>query len=346
MTHQHQHHQQQHYTYDHSPPAFASTSSVSLDLPGVVVASTSSSSSAAGGWALPSLPRGGGEGEEGGIGFFTSNHEPSGGGYSASSTTGAYSALPEFGEGAGEDGASRTAAAAGVGRPRKRTKTMSDAGGGGGESSGTEASSSTAKRKAGTGGKVVKGKGKKKDLAVGGAEEEEGSQVSDATTTGVKKGKVVKPRKNPGDKKKKAGRACAACQKAHLTCDDGALLSASSSLAWGGAKANPLRCYNATARPCARCIKKGCPESCHDGTRKKAKYLMEIPDEREPRPVSPMLVKDNLILLAQHTVLERGRHPPTSAPPVDAFQMQEEMPLPAEGAASGSSCVTLHARRR
>ncbi|KWU44010.1 hypothetical protein RHOSPDRAFT_12418, partial [Rhodotorula sp. JG-1b] len=56
-------------------------------------------------------------------------------------------------------------------------------------------------------------------------------------------------------KKKKAGRACAACQKAHLTCDD--------------------------ARPCARCVKKGCPEECVDGARKKAKYLQEIPDERE-----------------------------------------------------------------
>ncbi|GAA5929257.1 uncharacterized protein JCM15063_004100 [Sporobolomyces koalae] len=62
------------------------------------------------------------------------------------------------------------------------------------------------------------------------------------------------------ERKKKAGRACAACQKAHLTCDDG--------------------------RPCARCIKKGCPEDCVDGARKKAKYLQEVPDE----------------------LLERGRH--------------------------------------
>ena len=56
-----------------------------------------------------------------------------------------------------------------------------------------------------------------------------------------------------GEKKKKAGRACAACQKAHLTCDD--------------------------QRPCARCVKRGCPETCQDGARKKAKYLQEIPDE-------------------------------------------------------------------
>ncbi|KPV77809.1 uncharacterized protein RHOBADRAFT_11939, partial [Rhodotorula graminis WP1] len=64
----------------------------------------------------------------------------------------------------------------------------------------------------------------------------------------------VGPDGKPVPKKKKAGRACAACQKAHLTCDD--------------------------ARPCARCIKKGCPEECVDGARKKAKYLQEIPDER------------------------------------------------------------------
>lgn len=33
------------------------------------------------------------------------------------------------------------------------------------------------------------------------------------------------------------------------------------------------------ARPCARCVKKGCPDECHDGARKKAKYLQEVPDE-------------------------------------------------------------------
>ncbi|GAA5899106.1 hypothetical protein JCM8208_003005 [Rhodotorula glutinis] len=70
---------------------------------------------------------------------------------------------------------------------------------------------------------------------------------------GGKRGQQVGPDGKPVPKKKKAGRACAACQKAHLTCDD--------------------------ARPCARCIKKGCPEECVDGARKKAKYLLEIPDE-------------------------------------------------------------------
>lgn len=49
-------------------------------------------------------------------------------------------------------------------------------------------------------------------------------------------------------KKKKASRACLNCQKAHLTCND--------------------------SRPCQRCIKKGIADSCIEGHRKKAKYLL------------------------------------------------------------------------
>lgn len=49
-------------------------------------------------------------------------------------------------------------------------------------------------------------------------------------------------------KRKKAVRACFHCQKAHLTCDDN--------------------------RPCERCVKRGLTD-CHDGVRKKAKYLAE-----------------------------------------------------------------------
>ncbi|KAH7929833.1 hypothetical protein BV22DRAFT_1029012 [Leucogyrophana mollusca] len=57
-------------------------------------------------------------------------------------------------------------------------------------------------------------------------------------------------RKNrDGPKKKKANRACAHCQKAHLTCDD--------------------------SRPCQRCIKRGIANSCTEGHRKKAKYLLD-----------------------------------------------------------------------
>ncbi|KAG7446282.1 uncharacterized protein BT62DRAFT_967986 [Guyanagaster necrorhizus] len=52
-----------------------------------------------------------------------------------------------------------------------------------------------------------------------------------------------------GPKKKKANRACFHCQKAHLTCDD--------------------------TRPCQRCTKRGIANSCTEGHRKKAKYLLD-----------------------------------------------------------------------
>ncbi|KAI9793287.1 MAG: Transcriptional regulator of nonfermentable carbon utilization [Piccolia ochrophora] len=54
-------------------------------------------------------------------------------------------------------------------------------------------------------------------------------------------------------RRKKARRACHACQRAHLTCGD--------------------------ERPCQRCIKRGLQDTCHDGMRKKAKYLHDAPNE-------------------------------------------------------------------
>ncbi|KAH0111843.1 hypothetical protein KCU66_g12122, partial [Aureobasidium melanogenum] len=54
-------------------------------------------------------------------------------------------------------------------------------------------------------------------------------------------------------RRKKARRACYACQRAHLTCGD--------------------------ERPCLRCIKRGLQDHCHDGVRKKAKYLHDAPNE-------------------------------------------------------------------
>jgi hypothetical protein len=67
-----------------------------------------------------------------------------------------------------------------------------------------------------------KGKGKAKGRKGG----EDGEEESESEFEGKKvvKGKQRKP---AGDKKKKAGRACAACQKAHLTCDDGDFLPSS-----------------------------------------------------------------------------------------------------------------------
>ncbi|GAA5827067.1 hypothetical protein JCM3770_004535, partial [Rhodotorula araucariae] len=137
---------------------------------------------------------------------------------------------------------------------------------------------SVASSSGGGGSGSAKGKGKARaDSDGAGAGATSGTPAKGKKASGGgkagKRAQQVGPDGRPVPKKKKAGRACAACQKAHLTCDD--------------------------ARPCARCIKKGCPDECVDGARKKAKYLQEIPDE----------------------LLERGRVPGASgtpAPPTSA----------------------------
>ncbi|PHH86412.1 hypothetical protein CDD83_10278 [Cordyceps sp. RAO-2017] len=67
----------------------------------------------------------------------------------------------------------------------------------------------------------------------------------------------IKKKYDPKDplrpRRKKARRACYACQRAHLTCGD--------------------------ERPCKRCIKRGLADNCQDGVRKKAKYLHDAPEE-------------------------------------------------------------------
>ncbi|KAL8839208.1 MAG: hypothetical protein Q9170_001857 [Blastenia crenularia] len=74
------------------------------------------------------------------------------------------------------------------------------------------------------------------------------SQASNGQTKSTSNAKdPTRPRR------KKARRACYACQRAHLTCGD--------------------------ERPCQRCIKRGLQDACHDGVRKKAKYLHDAPNE-------------------------------------------------------------------
>jgi hypothetical protein len=70
-----------------------------------------------------------------------------------------------------------------------------------------------------------------------------------------------------GPKKKKANRACFHCQKSHLTCDDCASYIACFEIA-DRSKYSP-------ARPCQRCVKRGIADSCTEGHRKKAKYLLD-----------------------------------------------------------------------
>ncbi|KAJ4483231.1 transcription activator of gluconeogenesis ERT1 [Lentinula aciculospora] len=83
-----------------------------------------------------------------------------------------------------------------------------------------------------------------------------------------------------GPKKKKANRACFHCQKAHLTCDD--------------------------SRPCQRCIKRGIANSCTEGHRKKAKYLL---DEEELEQLKRSSKSQ------QKTTSNAAENPRSSSPP-------------------------------
>jgi hypothetical protein len=92
------------------------------------------------------------------------------------------------------------------------------------------------------------------------------------------------PRKSrDGPKKKKANRACAHCQKAHLTCDDCRSFVCCPDLA-------PVKPYifPLTARPCQRCVKRGIASTCTEGHRKKAKYLLDDDELRACFSVSPL----------------------------------------------------------
>ncbi|WVN89496.1 uncharacterized protein L203_104721 [Cryptococcus depauperatus CBS 7841] len=81
--------------------------------------------------------------------------------------------------------------------------------------------------------------------------------LGNISTRGRPKSKAAKPKPQglgtERKARKKVAKACLACQKSHLTCDE--------------------------QRPCTRCVKKGMADKCVEGVRKKAKYLMEG-DER------------------------------------------------------------------
>ncbi|KAF3761529.1 hypothetical protein M406DRAFT_227281, partial [Cryphonectria parasitica EP155] len=81
-------------------------------------------------------------------------------------------------------------------------------------------------------------------------------------------------------RRKKARRACFACQRAHLTCGD--------------------------ERPCQRCIKRGLAEHCQDGVRKKAKYLHDAP----PEALGPVLGPNyNANTNTSQNRVQQQRHP-------------------------------------
>ncbi|WRT64838.1 uncharacterized protein IL334_001774 [Kwoniella shivajii] len=87
-----------------------------------------------------------------------------------------------------------------------------------------------------------------------------GSSTSGGSAPSISGGNNSAKGKNKGKGKKEGGvnehkarkkvaKACLACQKSHLTCDE--------------------------QRPCTRCVKKGLADQCVEGVRKKAKYLLE-----------------------------------------------------------------------
>jgi hypothetical protein len=81
------------------------------------------------------------------------------------------------------------------------------------------------------------------------------------STTGADRGTGGVQKKG----RKKVAKACLACQKSHVTCDD----SESCVLRIQG---DPMLMVE---RPCTRCVKKGIGQQCTEGVRKKAKYLLE-----------------------------------------------------------------------
>ena len=88
----------------------------------------------------------------------------------------------------------------------------------------------------------------------------------------------------PVVKKKKANRACIHCQKAHLTCDDCSCSFPTNRANFSSELNNfPGFFFSLVARPCQRCIKRGMPNDCVEGHRKKAKYLL---DDEELGPYS------------------------------------------------------------
>ncbi|RHZ71149.1 hypothetical protein CDV55_107328 [Aspergillus turcosus] len=88
------------------------------------------------------------------------------------------------------------------------------------------------------------------DTEDGGDRTEQAKHKTNGGTENAAKSANAKDPSRP--RRKKARRACFACQRAHLTCGD--------------------------ERPCQRCIKRGLQDACHDGVRKKAKYLHDAPD--------------------------------------------------------------------
>ncbi|KAJ2908327.1 Transcriptional regulator of nonfermentable carbon utilization, partial [Coemansia aciculifera] len=82
-----------------------------------------------------------------------------------------------------------------------------------------------------------------------------GATLAPLETASKASGKPLHRAKQASHSKPKAVRACNHCQRSHLTCNN--------------------------SRPCARCIKRGLAESCVDGTRKRAKYMLDGKEDQD-----------------------------------------------------------------
>ncbi|CAN6597778.1 transcription activator of gluconeogenesis Ert1p [Trichomonascus vanleenenianus] len=118
---------------------------------------------------------------------------------------------------------------------------------------------------------------------------------------------VISPRTGK-PKRRKANRACVHCQRTHLTCDNN--------------------------RPCERCVMRGLADTCRDGTRKKAKYLQDVPDSLAS---AGTLSAEAAAAAAAAANRRRGRaksklkqeHNASSLPPQPAKQPQQRaVPIP------------------
>ncbi|KAG8970022.1 Transcriptional regulator of nonfermentable carbon utilization [Tulasnella sp. 419] len=113
---------------------------------------------------------------------------------------------------------------------------------------------------------------------------EEGAGVSSGDAT-------MADQQAASTKKKKANRACCHCQKAHLTCDD--------------------------SRPCQRCVKRGMADTCAEGHRKKAKYLL---DDDELEALKKAKAQGKNADSARSKTLDVTPAAATALPPVPAKQ--------------------------
>jgi hypothetical protein len=99
-------------------------------------------------------------------------------------------------------------------------------------------------------------------------------------------------------KRKKAKRACFACQRAHLTCGIFVFLRTKNCVV--------PNCFSSCLykhllidftigdeRPCQRCIKRGLASACQDGVRKKAKLKL-VPERNNGPPTTSTLASDTL----------------------------------------------------